>query len=144
MNELTDAMLRELVDKVEVHAATGGRGRYCQQQIDVHLSFIGYYQPPGPVISEEERRATIDAVAKDKQIAKGRRSREVQKLKRAELKEAAKTDPEASERYDQILERQRKANQKHRAKEKEERESDPAYQAKNIRQKKRRSKDSMS
>ena len=130
VSELTDVMIHELVDKVEVHAATGGRTRYRQQQIDVHLSFIGCYQPPGPVISEEERRAAIDAAAMEKYAAKTKRAHDAFKLKKADLKEAARTDPEAAREYEELLERRRQAVRKHRMKRKAEREADPEYQAK--------------
>ena len=130
VSELTDVMIHELVDKVEVHAATGGRTRYRQQQIDVHLSFIGCYQPPGPVISEEERRAAIDAAAMERYAAKTKRAHDAFKLKKADLKEAARTDPEAAREYEELLERRRQAVRKHRMKKKAEREADPEYQAK--------------
>ena len=129
MSELTDSMLRELVDKVEVHAATGGRGRYRQQQLDVYLSFIGCLHLDAPVISEEERLAAIDAEIKAKRQAKGKRATTVQTVKTTELKEAAGTDPEAAAEYQRYLDRRREAGRRYQQKKKEERHNDPEYKA---------------
>ena len=38
---LTDEMLYELVEKVVIHSASGGRTIYRQQQIDIYFNFIG-------------------------------------------------------------------------------------------------------
>lgn len=127
MSELTDSMLHELVDKVEVHAATGGRGRYRQQQLDVYLSFIGCLQPDVPAITEEERRAAIDAEIEAKRLAKNKRSAIVKSVKISDLKEAAKTDPEAARKYQCFLDQRREADRIYRQKKKAERHSDPAY-----------------
>ena len=50
-----------LIDRIEVHEATGGRTIYRQQNIDIHFNFIGNYYPPVETISEEERTAAIEA-----------------------------------------------------------------------------------
>jgi len=128
ITELTDAMLYEFIDKVVVHAPTGGMGRYRQQQIDVYFSFIGNYMPPGAIVSEEERVAQIDAIYEEKKKAKNQKQKEHAKEKLASLKERAKTDPEAAAEYEAHLERRREAGRKHRAALKAQKEADPAYQ----------------
>ena len=60
VTEVTDTMLYEFIDRVEVHAATGGSTRYRQQIIDIHFNFIGQFMPPGSVMSEEERIADAE------------------------------------------------------------------------------------
>ena len=130
MSVLTDSMLRELVDKVAVHAPTGGRGRYRQQQLDIYLSFIGFFQPDRPSITEEERRAVIDAEIETKRLEKRRRATAVQSVKISDLKESAKTDPEAAAEYQRFLDRRREAGRRYQQKKKEERHNDPAYKAK--------------
>ena len=45
-------MLYAFIEKVEVHAPTGGRTRYRQQRIDIYFNFIGEYHPPAEEISE--------------------------------------------------------------------------------------------
>lgn len=122
ITELTDAMLYEFIDKVVVHAPTGGMGRYRQQQIDVYFSFIGNYTPAGAVISEEERIAQIDAIYEEKKKAKNQRQKKRAKERQASLKERAKTDPEAAAEYEAYLERRREA-------EKAKKDTNPAYQA---------------
>ncbi len=129
ITELTDAMLYEFIDKVVVHASTGGMGRYRQQQIDVYFSFIGNYMPAGAVISEEERIAQIDAIYEEKKKAKNQRQKKRAKERQASLKERAKTDPEAAAEYEAYLERRREAGKKRREAEKAKKEADPAYQA---------------
>ena len=73
VTEVTDTMLYEFIDRVEVHAATGGSTRYRQQIIDIHFNFIGQFMPPGSVMSEEERIAMIDAEQEEKLAAKRKR-----------------------------------------------------------------------
>ena len=128
ITELTDSMLYEFIDKVDVHAPTGGMGRYRQQQIDVYFSFIGNYVVPGAVISEEERIAQIDAVYEQKNKDKKKRSAKKAKERQLSLRERAKTDPEAAAEYEAFLERRREAGKKYRAEQKARKEATPEYQ----------------
>ena len=129
ITELTDPMLYEFIDKVVVHAPTGGMGRYRNQQVDVYFGFIGNYVVPGPVISEEERIAQIDALYEQKRKAKYQRSAKKNKERQASLRERAKTDPEAAAEYEVFLEKRREAGKKRRAEEKAKKEASPEYQA---------------
>ena len=131
ITELTDTMLYEFIDKVAVHAATGGRSKYRQQQIDVYFNFIGHYVSPVPVMSEEERISLIDEEARKKEEAKKERAKKKQKQRIAKLRKKAKTNPDAAERYERILEQGRRAGKKYRAKKKAEAEraEDPAVTA---------------
>lgn len=129
VTEVTDTMLYEFIDRVEVHAATGGSTRYRQQIIDIHFNFIGQFVPPGSVMSEEERIAMIDAEQEEKLAAKRKRSAENRAKKLASLKERAKTDPEAAAEYETFLEGRREAGRKYRAAQKAKKEADPEYQA---------------
>ena len=126
ITELTDPMLYEFIEKVEVHKATG-KGIYRQQQIDVHFNFIGSFMPPAPVITEKERIAAIDAAQAEKKAEKARKEAQRRQKRFEALREAAKTDPEAAAKYEKILERQRRQNHKDQARKKAERESDPEY-----------------
>ena len=127
VTELTDTMLYEFIEKVEVHEATGGRTKYRRQQVDVYFNFIGHYLPPGTVQTEEEFRAEVDARERELKRQQWIRSEENRKKRYADLKERAKTDPEAAAEYEAILEKQRRQNHKNQAKKKAERESDPEY-----------------
>ena len=129
ITELTDPMLYEFIDKVVVHAPTGGMGRYRQQQIDVYFSFIGNYVVPGTIISEEERIAQIDAVYEQKNKDKKKRSAKKAKERQLSLKERAKTDPEAAAKYEAFLESRREAGKKYRVEQKAKKEASPEYQA---------------
>ena len=127
ITELTDQMLYEFIEKVDIHAAEGGRGVYRKQCIDIYFNFIGNYLPPMEEISEEERIQHIEQEQKKKQYRKSERAKEKQKEKMAQLKEDAKTDPEAAAQYEQYLEGRREASRKYRAKLKEIKEASPEY-----------------
>ena len=116
---LTDAMLNEFVDKIVVHAATGGRTAYRQQTIDIYFNFIGCYRPPAPVISEEERIAAIDERRRiqTRENQRGRAARYAEKI--AALRETAKTDPEAAAQYERFRAGQREAGRRYRQRKKE-------------------------
>ena len=127
ITELTDTMLYEFIEKVEVHEPTGGRTKYRRQQVDVYFNFIGHYLPEGTVQTEEEFRAEVDAKERERKKRGARRSGQRRKQRYADLKERAKTDPEAAAEYEVILEKQRERNRKDQARKKAKRESDPEY-----------------
>lgn len=103
---VTDDMLYELIDRIEVHTATGGRTKYRRQQIDIYFSFIGNYFPPQLQISEEEHIKAIQAEEKKKAAEKAHRANEKRKANRAALREKAKTDEEAAKEYEALLKRE--------------------------------------
>lgn len=119
MEEVTDTMLNEFIDKIVVHAATGGRTAFRQQKIEIHFNFIGCYQPPAPEVSEEQRIADIEVRQREKKAAKQRRAVVRANQKRARLREAAKTDPQAAVEYEHLLQVQRDAGKRYRQKLKE-------------------------
>ena len=126
-SELTDAMLYAFIEKIEVHAPTGGRTVYRQQRIDIYFNFIGNYVPPVEEVSEEERIAAIEARQKEKAEAKKRRYEQQRRERLEALREAARTDPEAAAQYEEHLQKKREAGQRQRAKLKALREADPEY-----------------
>ena len=128
---ITDEMLFEFIDRVDVHTVTGGRTRYRQQKVDIHFNFLGEYIPAGDEISEEERRAIIDAEHEEKLRAKGKRSYEKQKELMKQLKiDAENGDQEAIEKLAHKKEIARKASARANAKLREARNADPEYIAK--------------
>lgn len=126
-SELTDTMLYAFIEKVEVHAPTGGRTVYRQQRIDIYFNFIGNYMPPAPEISEEERIAAIDARQKEKQDAKKRRAVQRRQEWVEALREAAQTDSEAAAQYEAYLAKKREQGRRQRERMKAIREADPEY-----------------
>ena len=128
-DEISDTMLYELIDRIEVHAPVGGRGKYRYQQIDVCFNFIGNYLPPMPVITEEERRAEIDKEYAERKRITQRKCCARKKKWLEELKENAKTDPEAAKELEAHYEKQRERGRIVRARNKAKREADPEYQA---------------
>lgn len=123
---LTDDMLYAFIEKVEVHAPTGGRTRYRQQRIDIYFHFIGMYCPPAEEISEEERVRSIDAQVEAKKQAKRQKANEKSHQKRLELKAAVEAgDPDAIAKLEAKRQRQRELNAKRQAELKAFREADP-------------------
>ena len=121
ITELTDDMLYEFIDRVEVHAPTGGRTRYRQQPIDVYFNFIGNYTAPAPIMTEEERIAAIDEHEKQRIKEKGKRSGEKRKKKLTEMREAAAAgDSDAIAEYEAFLAQRREASKRYREKKKAE------------------------
>lgn len=127
ITELTDAMLYEFIEKVEVHAATGGRTIYRSQRIDIHFNFIGNYLPPEPELPEIERIAAIAEQQLEKKKAKGKRSSEKKKERVAALREAAQTDPVAAAQYEEMLQRNRETGKRQRERLKALKEADSEY-----------------
>lgn len=125
---LTDDMLYAFIEKVEVHAPTGGRTRYRQQRIDIYFNFIGEYHPPAEEISEEERIRKIDEQAEAKKNEKWQKSVQRYRERQNELKAAAQAgDPEAIAKLESERERKRLQGAKRRAELKAMREADPEY-----------------
>lgn len=103
---LTDEMLYELVEKVVIHSASGGRTIYRQQQIDIYFNFIGDTFPSQIEINHDDaKKITEKQLAKRKKYQKT--SSENRKRKRAALREAAKTDPQAAAEYEALLQKNR-------------------------------------
>ena len=103
---LTDDMLYELVEKVVIHSASGGRTICRQQKIDIYFNFIGDTFPSQIEINHDDvKKITEQQIAKRKKYQKT--SGENRKKKRAALREAAKTDPQAAAEYEALLQKNR-------------------------------------
>lgn len=130
ITKLTDEMLYEFVEKIVVHAPTGGRTIYRRQRLDIYFNFIGHYLPPMPEPTEEELRAEAEAASEAKKKAKAERAKKKQREKLADLKARAETDPEAAAEYQRYRDAQNEAKRKRVAERKAQKEADPEYQAK--------------
>lgn len=129
ISELTDEMLFEFVDRIVVHAPTGGRGIYRQQKLDIYFNFIGSYLPPMPELTEEEHRAVVEAANEAKKEARKKQKSQNRQARQTALKEAAKTDPEEVAEYEATLAARRERKRIRREEEKARLEADPEYQA---------------
>ena len=99
-------MLYELVEKVVIHSASGGRTICRQQKIDIYFNFIGDTFPSQIEINHDDvKKITEQQIAKRKKYQKT--SGENRKKKRAALREAAKTDPQAAAEYEALLQKNR-------------------------------------
>ena len=129
ISELTDEMLFEFVDRIVVHAQTGGKGIYRQQKVDIYFNFIGTCPVPVQELTGEERRAEAEAASEAKKEAKRKQKSQSRRARRAALKEAAESDPEAAAEYEAMLAARRERNRIKREEEKARKEADPEYQA---------------
>lgn len=110
---VTDDMLYSLIERIEVHAGTG-RGNNREQKIDIFFSFIGSYVPTVDPEEEAARLKAIEEQKADKNRQAKIRNNEQRKQHRQDLKERAKTDPEAAAEYQAMLELARRRNQEYR------------------------------
>ena len=134
---LTDDMLYAFIEKVEVHAPTGGRTRYRQQRIDIYFNFIGAYHPPADEISEEERIRLIDKKTEAKKNEKRQRENQRGREKWSKLKADAQAgDPEAIAERNALLAKDAEARERKKKRYAERMANDPEY-AEKIRQRKR-------
>lgn len=113
-DEVTDEVLYTLIDRIEVHAGTG-RGVTREQQVDVYFSFIGQYIPAVDPAEEAEKLRAFEAEKADRKRQAARLQAEKRKQYRADLKERAKTDPEAAAEYQALLQKERIRNAKYQS-----------------------------
>ena len=111
--EVTDDMLYALIERIDVHAGTG-RGNNREQQIDIYFSFIGSYIPTVDPEEEAARLKSIEDEKNDKIRQAKIRENERRNQHRRDLKERAKTDPEAAAEYEAMLALSRKRNAEYR------------------------------
>ena len=134
VDEVSDVMLNELIDKIAVHAATGGRGRGREQRVDIYFTFIGQYLAPP---TEEELREEAEKAAVEEKKARKRkkeakkRADKKRRIKRADLKALAMAgDEEAKAQYEEYLQKNRERNRDWARRQKEKRMADdPEYAA---------------
>ena len=100
ITEVTNEMLYAFIEKILVHAPTGGRSAQRRQQIDVYFSFIGTFVPPGVEEEEEAKRAEQEQQRAERRRATQQRSAQRRKERLAALREAAKTDAAAAAKYE--------------------------------------------
>lgn len=125
-DELTQDMVFELIDRIDVHQAeTDEKTGERNQQIDIAFSFIGSYQPPAEAIAYEvaqirERKAAEKAQRQRAQSAQAKqREKERRDERKRELEERAKTDPEAAAQLQAEKEKTRERNRIYQQRRKE-------------------------
>lgn len=130
-DELTQDMVFELIDRVDVHQAednaeTGER----TQQIDITFSFIGSYQPAPEAVAFEiaqtrARKAAEKAERKRNQNEQSKqREKERKAQRRAELAEQAEHDPEVAAKLAAEKEKRRAYNQAYQQKRQEKKKQE--------------------
>ncbi len=128
-DELTDQMIFDLIDHVEIHAPLAARTKYKRQQVSVFFTFLGK-APPAPDVEEwipdDEYLAHVAALQEADRQKRQKRKNESKTARARRLREAAKAgDPEAIEAVKEI---NAQANERKRRKRQEQREADPDYE----------------
>ena len=130
-DELTQDMVFELIDRIDVHQAdmdeeTGERS----QQIDITFSFIGNYQPAPEAVAFEiaqvrERKAAEKAERKRIQNEQSKQHEKERKAqRRAELEKQAEHDPEVAARLAAEKEKKRAYNRTYQQKRQEQKKQE--------------------
>ena len=131
-SELTDEMVNALIDRVEVYAATGGHSLSRQQKIVVYFSFIGNFSVP---LTNEQQKALemeqerIQREREERKREYARHSSENRKKRYFDLKERAKTDPEAAAEFELLRQKKSEINKQAGHRRRERMAADPAYAA---------------
>ena len=87
--ELTTPMLNEFVEKIVVHAPDKSTGERIQE-VEIHLKFIGHFDPPMPELTAEE-------IAETERLRKKREANRKSSKKYAEKKRQKKLAEKAKE-----------------------------------------------
>ena len=128
-DELTDQMIFDLIDHIEIHAPLAARTKYKRQQVDICFTFLGKAIPSpcaGEWIPNEEYLAHVAAQQEADRQARQKRKNKKRAAKEKCLRAAAKTgDPDAIEAVQKL---NAQANERNRRKRQEKRESDPDYE----------------
>jgi hypothetical protein len=116
--ELTNSMLTEFVDKIVVHEAERPRGQR-NQQVDIYLSFIGQFTPPGceqvfPEYQtpEDKRKEYQREYYQRNKEAIAAKSTERYHAKKAELPEPPAKSPEEIATEEEARKERRRAYQR--------------------------------
>lgn len=87
-SELTPQMIAEYIEKIVVHEADKSSGER-QQQVDIHLNFIGRFEVPAPAPTAEEMEAEEKAFRKREQRREAQRRYAAKKKQEQEQETAA-------------------------------------------------------
>lgn len=131
MDEITTPILYDFIEKVVVHQPTGNR--YNRQiVVDIHFNFIGPYVvpiSPEELAAEKEQAVKTEKVKKERKKAAKEKAEKQRKQKWSDIKEAAKTDPEAARVYEEHLASIRERNRRYKEESEARAAVDPEYAA---------------
>lgn len=132
--ELTDRMIYEFIDRIDIHSPIGGRTNRSQK-VDIYFNFIGQFEVPvteeelqKEALEQEKMQAEKERQKKERLKENAKRCNEKKAKKRAKLKgDAEAGDPIAKAEYEELLrkeaerrEQQRPYYREHYRKKKEE------------------------
>ena len=129
LDELTDQMIFDLIDHIEIHAPLAARTKYKRQQVDIFFTFLGKVAP-GPAVDEwipdEEYLAHVAILQEADRKARQKKKNKSKADRVRTLRAAARAgDPEAMEA---VRKQNDQDNERKRRKRQEEREADPDFE----------------
>lgn len=149
ITELTPRILNAFIDRIEVHEATGGRGKNRAQKVEIFFTFIGRCIPP---VSEEELLAEQEALRKAEQLreeerkarakATQKRYNEKKRAQMQELRQRAESDPEAAREYRAMRDHRNEIVRRSAQKRKERMKTDAEYAQRETERRKRNNENS--
>ena len=126
--ELSDEMLFDLVEKIEVHKPVAPRSKYKRQRIDLYFRFIGNVSSscdPWPELSDEAYLAQVEAKQAADAQARIKKKHISRKQHIKEVRTAAAAGDEAAQaELEKLREQDREYRRKQRARKRAE---DPNY-----------------
>lgn len=130
IEELTDDMLNELIEKVVVNSANGHRGICRIQRVDVFFNFVGnpsILVDEASLMTEEEALRMAEEERAKREAARVERKAQKKKNRIDDLRQRAETDPEAAAELAAYQEKRQLDNQRQKGRIKERMASDSDY-----------------
>ncbi len=128
-DELSDQMIFELIDRIEVHAPLAPKTKYKRQQIDIYFTFLGNVASAASKqaqMSDEDYLAYVAEMQEEDRKKRQAKKNANKKSREKILRQAASEgDPEAVAHLERLREA---SNERQRIKRKQAREADPDYQ----------------
>lgn len=128
-DELSDQMIFELIDRIEVHAPLAPKTKYKRQQIDIYFTFLGNVASAASKqaqMSDEDYLAYVAEMQEEDRKKRQAKKNANKKSREKKLRQAASEgDPEAVAHLERLRET---SNERQRIKRKQAREADPDYQ----------------
>lgn len=128
-DELSDQMIFELIDRIEVHAPLAPKTKYKRQQIDIYFTFLGNVASAASKqaqMSDEDYLAYVAEMQEEDRKKRQAKKNANKKLRDKKLRQAASEgDPEAVAHLERL---KQASNERQRLKRKQAREADPDYQ----------------
>lgn len=127
-DDLSDQMIFDLIDRIEVHAPIAPKTKYKRQQIDIYFTFLGNVASTASKQAQLSDEDYLAYVAEMQEADRKKRSakKTANKKERDKILRQAASDGDA-EAIARLEQRRVKSNERQRAKRQKARDDDPDY-----------------